>query len=109
MFFPSNQPQFINAFIEAPIGTDILKTDSITRVVEAQVMKVVNDPQYSEVRELKDEDGNVIGKDTVNFLVKFRDRASGPGHQRSWYRAGGIGSYAEQRACADQLREIRRP
>ena len=50
LFFPSNQPQFINAFIEAPIGTDILKADSITRVVEAQVMKVVNDPQYSEVR-----------------------------------------------------------
>ncbi|MBK7242023.1 MAG: efflux RND transporter permease subunit [Flavobacteriales bacterium] len=69
LFFPSNQPQFINAFIEAPIGTDILKADSITRVVEAQVMKVVNDPQYSEVREIKDENGNVIGTDTVNFLV----------------------------------------
>ncbi|MBK9534101.1 MAG: efflux RND transporter permease subunit [Flavobacteriales bacterium] len=69
LFFPSNQPQFINAFIEAPIGTDILKTDSITRAVEAQVMKVVNDPQYSEVREIKDENGNVIGTDTVNFLV----------------------------------------
>jgi multidrug efflux pump len=44
LFFPSNQPQFINAFIEAPIGTDILKTDSITRIVEAQVMKVIDSP-----------------------------------------------------------------
>jgi multidrug efflux pump len=34
LFFPENEPQYINAFIEAPIGTDILKTDSITRLVE---------------------------------------------------------------------------
>ncbi|MCB0764080.1 MAG: efflux RND transporter permease subunit, partial [Flavobacteriales bacterium] len=70
LFFPTNEPQFINAFIEAPIGTDILKTDSIARVVEAQVMKVIDVPEYKEVREVKDEDGNVIGRDTVNFLVK---------------------------------------
>jgi multidrug efflux pump len=70
LFFPANEPQFINAFIEAPIGTDILKTDSITRVVERQVMKVIDVPDYKEVREIKDANGNVIGTDTVNFLVK---------------------------------------
>ena len=59
LFFPSNQPQFINVFIEAPIGTDILKTDSITRIVEKQVMKVIDVPEYQEV----------TGGDTVNFLV----------------------------------------
>jgi len=69
LFFPTNQPMFINAFIEAPIGTDILKTDSIARIVEKQVMKVIDVPEYKEVRELKDEHGNVIGTDTVNFLV----------------------------------------
>ena len=69
LFFPTNQPMFINVFIEAPIGTDILKTDSITRVVEKQVMKVINVPEYEEVREVKDEKGNVIGTDTVNYLV----------------------------------------
>ncbi|MCC6839034.1 MAG: efflux RND transporter permease subunit [Flavobacteriales bacterium] len=69
VFFPTNQPQFINVFIEAPIGTDILRTDSITRLVEKQVMKVIDVPQFREVREIKDDQGNVTGTDTVNFLV----------------------------------------
>ena len=69
LFFPTNEPQFINAFIEAPIGTDILKTDSVTRIVEKQVMKVIDIPEYREVRDVKDERGNVIRRDTVNFLV----------------------------------------
>lgn len=59
LFFPTNQPQFINVFIEAPIGTDILKTDSITRLVEKQVMKVIDVPEYQEV----------VDGDTVNYLV----------------------------------------
>ena len=69
LFFPTNQPMFINVFIEAPIGTDILKTDSITRLVEQQVTKVIDVPEYKEVREIKDADGKVTGRDTVNFLV----------------------------------------
>ena len=69
LFVPTNQPMFINVFIEAPIGTDIQKTDSITRVVERQVMKVINVPEYMEVREVKNERGEVVGTDTVNYLV----------------------------------------
>jgi multidrug efflux pump len=70
LFFPSNQPQFINAFIEAPIGTDILKTDSITRIVEAQVMKVVERSRIHGRGRCKGRNGKVIGKETKNFLVK---------------------------------------
>lgn len=70
LFFPENQPQFINAFIEAPLGTDILKTDSITRIVEGQVMQVVNDPAYSREEDVKDANGNVVGKEKRNFLIK---------------------------------------
>ena len=69
LFFPSNEPMFINVFIEAPIGTDILKTDSVTRLVEKQVMKVIDVPEYKEVREVKNEQGEVVSRDTVNFLV----------------------------------------
>lgn len=69
LFFPENEPEYVNAFIEAPIGTDILRTDSIERIVEKQVMKVVNDPKYLEVRDVKMPDGTVR-KDTFNFLVK---------------------------------------
>ncbi|MCB9167147.1 MAG: efflux RND transporter permease subunit [Flavobacteriales bacterium] len=68
LFFPENEPQYINAFIEAPIGTDILKTDSIARVVEKQVMDVIDVPQYKDVRQVKMPDGT-MKEDTFNFLV----------------------------------------
>lgn len=68
LFFPENEPQFINVFIEAPIGTDILKTDSVTRVVEKQVMEVINVPQYEVPPGTKMPDGSVT-EDSTNFLV----------------------------------------
>jgi len=68
LFFPANEPQYINAFIEAPIGTDILKTDSVARVVEAQVMKVINAPKYMETRTITLPDGTTR-TDTVNKIV----------------------------------------
>jgi multidrug efflux pump subunit AcrB len=68
LFFPENEPQFINAFIEAPIGTDILKTDSVTRIVEKQVMEVINVPKYKVPPGTKMPDGTVT-KDSTNFLV----------------------------------------
>src|SRR5690606_6976543 len=69
LFFPENEPQFINVFIDAPSGTDIVKTDSVSRIVEKQVMKVLDVPEYTDVVEVKDAQGNVIRRDTVNFLV----------------------------------------
>jgi multidrug efflux pump len=41
VFFPSGDPNFIFAYIRMPIGTDQLVTDSVTRIVEERVMKVV--------------------------------------------------------------------
>jgi multidrug efflux pump subunit AcrB len=37
-FFPSSDPNFVYAYIEMPIGTDQLVTDSITQIVEKKVM-----------------------------------------------------------------------
>lgn len=68
LFFPENEPLYVNVFIEAPIGTDIQKTDSITRVVEKQVMRIVNAPEYMQTREVKMPDGTTK-VDTFNFLV----------------------------------------
>ncbi len=68
LFFPENEPQYINAFIEAPVGTDILKTDSITRMVEKQVMDVINVPEYMVPPGTEMPDGT-IAKDSTNFLV----------------------------------------
>lgn len=41
VFFPQSDPNFIYTYIQMPIGTDQAYTDSITRVVENRVMRVV--------------------------------------------------------------------
>jgi multidrug efflux pump len=41
IFFPENEPQYVNVFIEMPIGTDIEETNRITVEAEAAIRKVV--------------------------------------------------------------------
>ncbi len=55
-FFPDNKPNQIIVYIEYPEGTDIEKTNAITKEIEAKVYKVINDPEYME--------------DGTNFLVE---------------------------------------
>ena len=45
-FFPDNQPTQIIIYIEYPQGTDIAKTDEITKSIEEVVIKTVNQPKY---------------------------------------------------------------
>ena len=45
-FFPDNQPTQIIVYIEYPQGTDIAKTDQITKSIEEVVIKTVNHPKY---------------------------------------------------------------
>lgn len=42
-FFPSGEPNFVYAYIQLPVGTDQQYTDSITKIVENQVYRVVGD------------------------------------------------------------------
>ncbi len=56
-FFPDNKPNQIIVYIEYPQGTDIDKTNAITKDIEQRVYAVVNDDEYVE------------GKD-YNFLVE---------------------------------------
>ena len=67
-FFPINEPKYVNVFIEAPIGTDIEKTDKITRLVEKQVNAIVNVPPYMEDVEVKRANGTVEKKQR-NWLI----------------------------------------
>jgi len=41
VFFPENQPNYINAFIKLPVGTDVKATDSVARIVENRISKLV--------------------------------------------------------------------
>lgn len=41
LFFPDNEPKMVNIFIEAPLGTDISKTNDITKELEAKVWNTI--------------------------------------------------------------------
>ncbi len=43
VFFPSSDPNFIYAYIKLPVGTDIAKTDSITKIVENRIYQVMGE------------------------------------------------------------------
>ena len=45
-FFPDNTPNQIIAYIEYPEGTDIKKTNAITKDIEERVYKIINDEAY---------------------------------------------------------------
>ncbi len=45
-FFPDNQPTQIIIYIEYPQGTDIAKTDEMTKSIEQLAIKTVNQPKY---------------------------------------------------------------
>lgn len=41
LFFPENEPNYVNVFIEQPLGTDIEVTNQFTIDVEAEVNKII--------------------------------------------------------------------
>ncbi|MFI1771122.1 efflux RND transporter permease subunit [Thalassobellus citreus] len=45
-FFPDTTANQITAYIEYPEGTDIEKTNAITKDIEQRIFKVINDPMY---------------------------------------------------------------
>ncbi|MEO8150981.1 MAG: efflux RND transporter permease subunit [Bacteroidia bacterium] len=43
IFFPQADPNFVYVYISLPVGTDVAYTDSITRIAEGRVYKVIGD------------------------------------------------------------------
>ncbi len=41
LFFPNNEPKYLNVFIENPIGTDIELTNDVTKTLEAKVVDYI--------------------------------------------------------------------
>lgn len=41
VFFPVNEPNYINVFVELPLGTDVTATDSITRRIEGKLGQIL--------------------------------------------------------------------
>jgi multidrug efflux pump len=40
-FFPSGDPNFVYVYLKLPVGTDVKHTDSVTRILERRVLKVL--------------------------------------------------------------------
>ncbi|MEI6866724.1 efflux RND transporter permease subunit [Flavicella sp.] len=59
-FFPNNKPNQIIVYIEYPEGTDIEKTNAITKRIETRVFEVLYDDQYM------DGDYNFLVESTVS-------------------------------------------
>ena len=60
MFFPENQPNYVNVFIEHPIGTDIEVTNQTTLEIEAILMNDI----------LKTEINDTVGKSMDEKIVQ---------------------------------------
>lgn len=49
VFFPESDPNFVNVFIEMPLGTDIVETNNTVKVFEEKINKVIK--PYEEIVE----------------------------------------------------------
>lgn len=41
LFFPENEPKYVNVFVEYPVGTDIETTNDFSQDIEAQVLEII--------------------------------------------------------------------
>ena len=62
IFFPVNQPNYVNVFIEAPIGTDIELVNDITKDLERKII------DYSKKYEVTEEEDGITR--IHNYIVK---------------------------------------
>ncbi len=61
LFFPENRPNYINVFIELPVGTDIKETNEFAKIIEREV----NESIY-EYKDIIESIVTYVGKRTLN-------------------------------------------
>jgi multidrug efflux pump subunit AcrB len=54
LFFPENQPNYINVFVELPVGTNIAETNAATVAISKEINRVLSSP--------------ISEKDTLSYL-----------------------------------------
>jgi len=54
LFFPENQPNYINVFVELPVGTNIAETNAATVAIKKEINRVLSSP--------------ISEKDTLSYL-----------------------------------------
>ena len=92
LFFPENEPNQIMAYIEYPEGTDIEKTNKLTKRVEERI--------YDVIKKYEDEDG-------YNFMVESAISQVGVGSGNPRTSAGQVNEMPHRGKVTLSMREFR--
>ncbi|MFT7114219.1 MAG: multidrug efflux pump, partial [Candidatus Azotimanducaceae bacterium] len=65
-FFPVNEPKYVNIFVESPVGSDILYTDSLTQIIEKRLENIL------------EEDAAIVKSVVSNVGAGTSDPSEGP-------------------------------
>ncbi|MEM7161771.1 MAG: efflux RND transporter permease subunit [Bacteroidota bacterium] len=93
-FFPDNKPNQINVYVEYPQGTDIEKTNAITKDIEQRVYKVLRENTYLE-------------SDGYNYMVESAVSQVGEGAGNPQTDAGNAAEMPHKGRIAATLREFK--
>ncbi len=92
-FFPDNKPNQIIVYIEYPQGTDIERTNKITKAIESRVYEVLNEDVYK--------DGN------YNFMVESAVSQVGEGAGNPQTDSGVSGEMPHRAKITASMREFK--
>jgi multidrug efflux pump subunit AcrB len=92
-FFPDNKPNQIIVYIEYPEGTDIEKTNAITKEIEEKVFDVLNEKQYMD--------------DGYNFMVESAVSQVGEGAGNPMTDGGSVAEMPHKGKITASMREFK--
>jgi len=93
-FFPDNKPNQIIVYIEYPQGTEIEKTNAITKDIENRVYAILDDEEY------KDDDG-------YNFMVESAVSQVGEGAGNPFTDGGSAAEMPHRAKITASMREFK--
>ena len=77
LFFPENQPNYINVFVELPVGTNIAQTNQTTLEIKKEIDNVLNSPisdedtlSYYEVADIEINDTIINTTPFVSSIIE---------------------------------------
>lgn len=77
LFFPENQPNYINVFVELPVGTNIAQTNQTTLEIKKEIDKLLNSPisdedtlSYYEVADIEINDTIITSTPFVSSIIE---------------------------------------
>lgn len=95
IFFPEGDPQYVNIFIEKPIGTSIDETNRVTREVEDIVLEVVS--KYEDPASTKENKNFMVSSVIANVGNGTSDPQEGPSFENTPHKARITVAFVESR------------